>query len=255
MADNLIEVVDLYKSYGQLEVIKGVSLAAKEHDVISLIGASGSGKSTLLRCLNVLEMPTRGDIYIDGVALPLSKPKDGLRKITSEKRLREIRTTLGMVFQNFNLWTHLTVLENIIEAPVRVLKQNRAEAVGRAEHLLERVGIPDKRNMYPGQLSGGQQQRVAIARTLALDPKVILFDEPTSALDPEMVGEVLSVMRDLAEEGRTMIVVTHEMGFAREVSNHVIYLENGVICEEGAPFDLFLSPKTESLQRFIRRAL
>ena len=255
MDTKLIEVRDLHKSYGSLSVLKGVSLSANEGDVISLIGSSGSGKSTLLRCLNVLEMPTSGDVYIDGEALPLSKPNHKPRKVNSENRLRNIRTKLGMVFQNFNLWSHLTVLENIIEAPVHVLKQNKKAAIERAEQLLERVGIPDKRNMYPSQLSGGQQQRVAIARTLALDPKVILFDEPTSALDPEMVGEVLSVMRDLAREGRTMIVVTHEMGFARDVSDHVIYLEDGVICEEGPPSELFSSPRTESLQRFISRAL
>ncbi len=251
----IIRVVDLHKSYGSIEVIKGVSLEAKEHDVISLIGASGSGKSTILRCMNLLEIPTSGEIYIDGKRLPLSEPKHGVRKVTSEKELRAIRTSLGMVFQSFNLWSHLTVIQNIMEAPVRVLKKSKDEARANAERLLERVGIAAKRDMYPSQLSGGQQQRVAIARTLALNPKVMLFDEPTSALDPEMVGEVLQVMRDLADEGRTMIVVTHEMGFAREVSNHVVFLDQGKIGEQGHPSELFKSPKTETCQKFLSKVL
>lgn len=253
--DAIIRVENLHKSYGPIEVIKGVSLTAKEHDVISLIGASGSGKSTILRCMNLLEMPTSGEIYISGRRLPLSEPKNGVRKVTSEKELRAIRTSLGMVFQSFNLWSHLTVIENIMEAPLRVLKKSKEEARANAERLLERVGISAKRDMYPSQLSGGQQQRVAIARTLALDPKVMLFDEPTSALDPEMVGEVLQVMRDLADEGRTMIVVTHEMGFAREVSNHVVFLDQGKIGEQGHPSELFKSPQTENCQKFLSKVL
>ena len=256
MSDNaIIRVENLHKSYGPLEVIKGVSLTANEHDVISLIGASGSGKSTILRCINLLEIPTAGEIYIDGQRLPLSPPKNGVRKVTSENTLRKIRTNLGMVFQSFNLWSHLSVIENIIEAPIHVLKKSKAEATEIANGLLKRVGISEKRDMYPSQLSGGQQQRVAIARTLALDPKVMLFDEPTSALDPEMVGEVLEVMRDLASEGRTMIVVTHEMGFAREVCNHVVFLENGTIGEEGPPSKLFNSPQTESCRQFLSKVL
>jgi ABC-type histidine transport system ATPase subunit len=185
----------------------------------------------------------------------LSEPKNGVRKVTSEKELRAIRTSLGMVFQSFNLWSHLTVIENIMEAPIRVLKRSKDDARANAERLLERVGIAAKRDAYPNQLSGGQQQRVAIARTLALDPKVMLFDEPTSALDPEMVGEVLQVMRDLADEGRTMIVVTHEMGFAREVSNHVVFLDQGKIGEQGHPSELFKSPQTESCKKFLSKVL
>lgn len=253
--DEIIKVDNLYKSYGSLEVIKGVSIAAKEKDVISLIGASGSGKSTLLRCLNLLEIPTKGEIYISGKRLPLSNADKGERKITSEKELQNIRTDLGMVFQNFNLWSHLTILENVIEAPIQVRKKFKKQATEEALTLLERVGVVDKRDMYPSQLSGGQQQRVAIARTLAMNPRVMLFDEPTSALDPEMVGEVLDVMHGLAAEGRTMIVVTHEMGFAREVSNNVIFLENGKIGEQGKPSDLFSSPQTEGCQQFLSKVL
>ena len=253
--DAIIRIENLHKSYGSVEVIKGVSLTAKEHDVISLIGASGSGTSTILRCMNLLEMPTSGELYISGRRFPLSEPKNGVRKVTSKEEPRPIRTRLGMVVENFTLWSHLTVIQNIMESPIPVLKKPKDEARANAEKLLERVGIAAKRDMYPSQLSGGQQQRVAIARTLALNPKVMLFDEPTSALDPEMVGEVLQVMRDLADEGRTMIVVTHEMGFAREVSNHVVFLDQGQIGEQGHPSELFKSPQTESCQKFLSKVL
>lgn len=256
---DFISVEGLEKNYGDLAVIKGVSFTAAENEVISLIGASGSGKSTILRCLNLLEIPERGEITINGERLPLSEPVNPAskrpRKITDPDKLRKMRARLGMVFQSFNLWSHLTIVENVIEAPVQVLRQSRAEATARAESLLERVGIADKRDVYPEQLSGGQRQRAAIARTLAMDPQVLLFDEPTSALDPEMVGEVLAVMRDLADEGRCMIVVTHEMGFAREVSDRVIFLHEGLIGETGTPAQLFSNPGTHACQQFLEKVL
>ncbi|MFP4536679.1 MAG: ABC transporter ATP-binding protein [Dichotomicrobium sp.] len=241
----------MHKRFGSLEVLKGVSLQAAEHQVVSLIGASGSGKSTLLRCINLLAIPDKGDIWIDGVRLPLSSGDRPHRRITDKKAVRLMRARLAMVFQDFNLWAHMTILENVMEAPVQVLGASRAETREKAEALLERVGIADKRDNYPSQLSGGQQQRAAIARALAMEPKILLFDEPTSALDPELVGEVLRVMRDLAEEGRTMLVVSHEMSFVREVSNKVIFLHRGLIEEEGAPSELFRAPKTEACQKFL----
>lgn len=254
-ATDYLTVEGLHKSYGALDVIKGVTFSGAEHEVISLIGASGSGKSTILRCINLLEMPNRGEITIDGVRLPLSDAGVGARKVTDQKALSAIRARLGMVFQGFNLWAHMTILENVIEGPVHVLGHSKAEAKDRAETLLERVGIAEKRHNYPSQLSGGQQQRVAIARTLAMDPKVLLFDEPTSALDPEMVGEVLNVMRDLADEGRTMIVVTHEMGFAREVSDKAIFLHQGRISEQGPPDELFGNPQSAECRQFLAKVL
>lgn len=250
-----LSVRDIRKRFGSHEVLKGISFDAERRDVISLIGASGSGKSTLLRCINLLEIPNEGDVWIDGVPLPLSKPSLGGRTITNRRLLSQIRASLAMVFQSFNLWSHLTVLENVIEAPVQVLGRSRPEAVDRAIALLERVGIAEKRDAYPAELSGGQQQRAAIARALAMEPKVLLFDEPTSALDPERVGEVLDVMRDLAQEGRTMLVVTHEMGFAREVSNRVIFLHNGEIAEDGPPETIFGSPQTDVCKQFLARVL
>lgn len=256
---DFICVDGLEKAYGDLLVIKGVSFRAARNEVISLIGASGSGKSTILRCMNLLEIPERGEISIDGESLPLSAPVAPggrqRRRITDQKKLRAIRARLGMVFQSFNLWAHLTILENVIEAPMLVLGQSRDEAIARAEQLLKRVGIADKRNVYPAQLSGGQRQRAAIARTLAMDPKVLLFDEPTSALDPEMVGEVLAVMRDLANEGRSMMVVTHEMGFAREVSDRVIFLHQGTIGEAGTPAELFSNPSSAACRQFLDKVL
>lgn len=250
---DFIQVDDIHKSFGDLEVLKGVTFSATQNQVVSLIGSSGSGKSTVLRCINLLEIPERGEIIIDGQPLPLSAPNASGRVITNRKALRDIRAKIGMVFQSFNLWSHLTVLQNVIEGPVQVLGQNRKEAIERADALLERVGIFDKRDTYPAKLSGGQQQRAAIARTLAMDPKVILFDEPTSALDPEMIGEVLAVMRDLADEGRSMIVVTHEMDFAREVSDKVVFLDKGIVGEEGPPAKLFSNPGTENCRQFLQR--
>lgn len=246
-----VVVEDLHKTFGELEVLKGVSLVAREGDVVSMIGASGSGKSTFLRCINFLEMPTRGRIAVTGEQIALKPHKDGNLHPADRRQLERIRTRLGMVFQSFNLWQHMTVLQNVIEAPVHVLKVARAEAVERAEKLLQKVGLFDKRDQYPAFLSGGQQQRAAIARALAMEPKVMLFDEPTSALDPELVGEVLRVIRDLAEEGRTMILVTHEMKFARDVSSHVIYLHKGVIEEEGPPLQVFGSPRSDRCRQFV----
>lgn len=246
-----LNVDRVYKRFGSLEVLKGVSLQAAEHQVVSLIGASGSGKSTLLRCINLLAIPDKGDIWIDGVRLPLSLDDRSQRRITNKRAVRLMRARLAMVFQDFNLWAHMTILENVMEAPLQVLGAGRTETRQKAEALLERVGIADKRGNYPSQLSGGQQQRAAIARALAMEPKILLFDEPTSALDPELVGEVLKVMRDLAEEGRTMLVVSHEMTFVREVSNKVIFLHEGQIEEEGAPSELFRAPRTEACQKFL----
>jgi octopine/nopaline transport system ATP-binding protein len=246
-----VVVEDLHKSFGLLEVLKGVSLIAHEGDVVSMIGASGSGKSTFLRCINFLEMPTRGSITVTGEHVELKTGKDGNLVPADRRQVERIRTRLGMVFQSFNLWQHMTVFENVIEAPVHVLKVPRAEATARAEALLNKVGLYEKKDQYPAFLSGGQQQRAAIARALAMEPKVMLFDEPTSALDPELVGEVLRVIRDLAEEGRTMLLVTHEMKFARDVSSHVIYLHKGLIEEEGPPSQVFGSPKSERCRQFV----
>ena len=243
-------VSDLYKSFGSLEVLKGVSLTAGNGDVIAMIGSSGSGKSTLLRCINLLETPDSGDVYVDGELIRMSRTRHGA-KPADHKQVDRIRTKLAMVFQSFNLWSHMTVLENVIEAPVHVLKKPKAEAIERAGALLAKVGIADKRNHYPAHLSGGQQQRAAIARALAMEPELMLFDEPTSALDPELVGEVLRVMRDLAEEGRTMLIVTHEIGFAREVSSRTVFLHQGRIEEEGSPKDIFGNPRSERLRQFL----
>jgi octopine/nopaline transport system ATP-binding protein len=246
-----VRVRDLHKKFGDLEVLKGVSLDAREGEVVSMIGASGSGKSTFLRCINFLEMPTEGTIEVTGEPVSLVRHKDGDLHPSDRHQLERIRTRLGMVFQSFNLWQHMTVLQNVIEAPVHVLGVPKAEAIARAERLLNKVGLFDKRDQYPAFLSGGQQQRAAIARALCMEPKVMLFDEPTSALDPELVGEVLRVIRDLAEEGRTMILVTHEMKFARDVSSHVIYLYKGVIEEEGPPSRVFGAPESERCRQFV----
>ncbi|WP_339497619.1 aminotransferase class I/II-fold pyridoxal phosphate-dependent enzyme [Pseudomonas canadensis] len=250
-AKKMIEVIDLHKHFGNIEVLKGISLTAHEGDVISLIGASGSGKSTLLRCINMLEVPDQGSIHVDGESIKLNYGRPGAPLVADAKQLVRIRSTLGMVFQNFNLWPHRTVLENLIEAPTQVLRESRAEAIERAEALLDRVGLAAKRDEYPAFLSGGQQQRVAIARALAMRPKVMLFDEPTSALDPELVGEVLRVIRSLAEEGRTMILVTHEMAFARDVSSKVAFLHQGMIEETGSPDAVFIDPRSERCRQFV----
>jgi octopine/nopaline transport system ATP-binding protein len=246
-----VVVNDLHKSFGPLEVLKGVSLTAREGDVVSMIGASGSGKSTFLRCINFLEMPTRGQIIVNGEEISLKAGKDGNMQPTDNRQVERIRTQLGMVFQSFNLWQHMTVLQNVTEAPIHVLKVPKAEAIERAEALLHRVGLYEKKDQYPSFLSGGQQQRAAIARALAMQPKVMLFDEPTSALDPELVGEVLKVIRSLADEGRTMILVTHEMKFARDVSSHVIYLHKGMIEEEGPPKQVFGAPVSARCKQFV----
>ncbi len=243
-----IRIDGLRKSFGSIEVLKGVSLRACEGDVVAIIGGSGSGKSTMLRCINFLETPTSGRIVIGGEEIAL-RP-DGTP--ANRRQIEHARRRLGMVFQSFNLWTHKTILENLIEVPVHVLGVPKAEAIARAEKLLKRVGLAEKAGAYPAFLSGGQQQRAAIARALAIEPRAMLFDEPTSALDPELVGEVLNVIRDLAAEGRTMILVTHEMKFAREVADHVIYLHNGVIEEEGPPDMLFGAPRSERLKQFLK---
>ena len=248
-------VEDLHKRYGNNEVLKGVSLAANAGDVTCIIGSSGSGKSTLLRCINLLEQPNQGRITLNGEAMQLVPDNNGALKAADPKQLQRLRSKLAMVFQHFNLWSHMTALENVIEAPVHVLGQSKAEAIERGEQLLNRVGVAHRKHMYPAHLSGGEQQRVAIARALAMEPEVMLFDEPTSALDPELVGEVLKVMRDLADEGRTMIVVTHEMGFAREVSNSAIFLHQGLIEEQGAPKDILINPQSERLRQFLSGSL
>ena len=248
-------VEDLHKRFGDNEVLKGVSLAANAGDVTCIIGSSGSGKSTLLRCINLLEQPNQGRITLNGEAIQLVPDRHGALKAADPKQLQRLRSKLAMVFQHFNLWSHMTALENVIEAPIHVLGQSRAAAIARAEQLLDRAGVANRRHMYPAHLSGGEQQRVAIARALAMDPEVMLFDEPTSALDPELVGEVLKVMRDLADEGRTMIVVTHEMAFAREVSNHAIFLHQGLIEEEGHPREILNNPQSERLRQFLSGSL
>ncbi|UVO17957.1 ABC transporter ATP-binding protein [Stutzerimonas stutzeri] len=246
-----LEIRNLHKRYGDLEVLKGISLTAHDGDVISILGSSGSGKSTFLRCINLLENPHEGEILVAGEQLKLKRDKQGDLVAADGKQLNRIRSELGFVFQNFNLWPHMTILDNIIEAPRRVLGQSKAEATEVAEALLAKVGIADKRHVYPNQLSGGQQQRAAIARTLAMQPKVILFDEPTSALDPEMVQEVLSVIRSLAEEGRTMLLVTHEMNFAKQVSSEVVFLHQGLVEEQGTPAQVFDNPQSTRCKQFM----
>lgn len=246
-----LEIRNLHKRYGDLEVLKGISLTARDGDVISILGSSGSGKSTFLRCINMLENPNEGEILVAGEQLKLKRDKQGDLVAADGKQLNRIRSELGFVFQNFNLWPHMTILDNIIEAPRRVLGQSKAEATEVAEALLAKVGIADKRHVYPNQLSGGQQQRAAIARTLAMQPKVILFDEPTSALDPEMVQEVLAVIRSLAEEGRTMLLVTHEMNFAKQVSSEVVFLHQGLVEEQGTPEQVFDNPQSARCKQFM----
>ena len=239
----MIEIKGLKKSFGDLHVLKGIDLHIDEREVVVIIGPSGSGKSTLLRCINFLEEPTGGTITVDGI------PMD------SEKNINKVREEVGMVFQRFNLFPHMTVLDNITLAPMKVRKIERSRAEQTAQDLLDRVGLGDKSSAYPNQLSGGQQQRVAIARALAMQPKVMLFDEPTSALDPEMVGEVLDVMQRLAESGMTMIIVTHEMGFAREVGTRLLFVDGGYIVEQGKPKEVFEHPKEERTRAFLSKIL
>ena len=250
-----LQAEGIHKSYGSNHVLKGVTLTAQAGDVISLIGSSGSGKSTLLRCINLLEKPQQGRIVVAGEELQLKKGRTGDLEPVNPKQLQMMRTKLAMVFQHFNLWAHKTVLQNIIEAPVHVLGISKDEAVERARKYLKLVGLENREDTWPNHMSGGQQQRVAIARALVVEPEVMLFDEPTSALDPELVGEVLRVMQVLAQEGRTMVVVTHEIGFAREVSNHVVFLHQGLIEEQGDPRQVLASPKSERLAKFLSGSL
>jgi arginine/ornithine transport system ATP-binding protein len=250
-----LQAIDIHKKFGANEVLKGVSLEARAGDVISIIGSSGSGKSTFLRCMNLLEKPNAGRIIVAGEELKLVPDKHGELVAAEAKQLQRMRTKLAMVFQHFNLWAHMTVLQNIIEAPVHVLGVPKDEAIERARKYLKLVDLQNKEDSYPAHMSGGQQQRVAIARSLAIEPEVMLFDEPTSALDPELVSEVLKVMQKLALEGRTMVVVTHEMGFAREVANHLIFLHKGQIEEQGVPREVLRQPKSERLQQFLSGSL
>lgn len=238
----MIDVKNLHKSFASAEVLKGIDLSIEQKEVAVIIGPSGSGKSTLLRCMNYLEVPTQGQVLVDGVDLQCSD-------------INKVRSEIGMVFQRFNLFPHMTVLDNILLAPMKVKKIKRGDAEKIARQLLERVGLGDRADAYPSQLSGGQQQRVAIARALAMQPKVMLFDEPTSALDPEMVGEVLDVMRKLAQDGMTMVIVTHEMGFAREVGTRLLFVDDGKIIEQGKPRDVFEAPKEERTKLFLSKVL
>jgi polar amino acid transport system ATP-binding protein len=246
----VIEIRDLHKSFGDLEVLKGVDITAHRGHVVSLIGSSGSGKSTLLRCANLLEDSQQGDILFKGEPVHW-RGKGRSRHPGDAKQVLRIRTNLSMVFQQFNLWAHMTILQNVMEAPVTVLKRDRAEVETTARGYLDKVGIGDKCDAFPAQLSGGQQQRAAIARALCMEPEALLFDEPTSALDPELEQEVVKVIKDLANEGRTMIIVTHDMKLAADVSDHVVFLHQGLIEEEGAPEQLFGSPKSERLRGFL----
>jgi len=254
MSDNttpLLQVEDIHKRFGGQEVLKGVSVSAKRGDVISILGSSGSGKSTFLRCINYLEHPDQGRVIIEGEEIHTKTTKDNELVPADQKQLARLRARIGFVFQSFNLWPHLNVLQNVIEAPMQVSKLSKKAATERAEAILERVGLIDRKNHYPAHLSGGQQQRAAIARTLAMEPDVILFDEPTSALDPELVSEVLAVIGSLAEEGRTMLIVTHEMGFAREVSSWTQFLHQGKVEEQGTPDKIFNNADSERIRQFM----
>lgn len=246
---NKIEAKNIYKKFQNLEVLKGIDLEVAEGEVVAVIGPSGGGKSTLLRCLNKLETIDKGTIVIDGETLV--KDNGGSVEYVSEKDVRRISCKMGMVFQQFNLFPHMTVLENLIEAPIQVQKRNRQEVIQEAEELLKKVGLLEKRDVYPRKLSGGQQQRVAIARALAMKPSIMLFDEPTSSLDPELTGEVLKTMRELADEKMTMVVVTHEMGFAREVATKVVFMADGYVQAQGTPQEIFENPENERLKAFL----
>jgi polar amino acid transport system ATP-binding protein len=246
----VIEITGLHKSFGALDVLRGVDLTARAGDVVSLIGSSGSGKSTLLRCANLLEDSQQGQILFEGEPVKW-RGQGHARRPADAEQVRRIRTNLSMVFQQFNLWAHLTILQNVMEAPVTVLGQDRASVEDRARSILDKVGIHDKCDAYPAQLSGGQQQRAAIARALCMEPRALLFDEPTSALDPELEQEVVRVIRGLAEEGRTMLLVTHDMRMARDLSDRVLFLHQGMVEEEGAPDQLFSSPKSDRLRQFL----
>ncbi|MCG8615184.1 MAG: ATP-binding cassette domain-containing protein [Desulfobacterales bacterium] len=254
-SEAVLRAEDIHKNFGETKVLKGISVAARQSEVISIIGSSGSGKSTFLRCLNFLEIPDAGRVVVDGEEIRIRNSGNRGPVLADRRQVERLRARLGMVFQGFNLWSHMTVLENVMEGPVHVLKQNKAVVRDRAAELLNKVGIADKLSAYPSELSGGQQQRVAIARALCMEPGVLLFDEPTSALDPELVGEVLKVMHNLAKEGCTMIVVTHEMGFAREVSDSVLFLHNGKIEEQNTPDALFDTPRSERCREFLAMIL
>ena len=250
-----LQVDNIHKRFGSNEVLKGVSLSAHAGDVISIIGSSGSGKSTFLRCINMLEKPNQGTISVAGEVLQLAPAKNGELNAVNPKQLALMRTKLAMVFQHFNLWAHMTVLQNIIEAPTHVLGMPRDQAIETARKYLAKVGLEGKEDSYPAHLSGGQQQRVAIARALAIEPEVMLFDEPTSALDPELVSEVLKVMKNLALEGRTMVVVTHEMGFARAAADSLVMMDQGRIVEQGPPAEVFAAPQSERTRQFFAKVL
>ena len=249
----MLRIDNLHKSFGSLDVIKGVSLHAKKGDVISILGRSGSGKSTFLRCINFLEIPSSGSISLGGETIIVTKDRKGDSIASDKTQVRRLRTRMAMVFQQFNLWSHMTVLDNVTVALKTALKLSKKEANERAEKYLSQVNMTDRLYYYPGQLSGGQMQRVAIARALAMEPEILLFDEPTSALDPELVEEVLNVIRNLAEQGRTMLVVTHEMAFARDVSNRVIFFDEGIIVEDGPPQEVFTNPKSQQFKQFISK--
>lgn len=250
----MLRMENIHKSYGALDVLKGINLTVRRGEVLAIIGPSGSGKSTLLRCINKLETINSGTIEIKGKTLARTK-ENGTAEYVDNQKMREILSCTGMVFQQFNLFPHMTVLENLIEAPIQVKKEQRAAIEPYARELLKKVGLSDRENYYPAKLSGGQQQRVAIARALCMKPDIMLFDEPTSALDPELTGEVLKTMRELAEERMTMVVVTHEMAFAREAASHVIFMADGVIVEEGAPQEFFGNPKEERTRAFLKNML
>jgi polar amino acid transport system ATP-binding protein len=253
-ADAIVRAEDVHKSFGHTEVLRGINLTVHPGKTVVLIGPSGSGKTTFLRCINHLEKIQRGRIYVGGQLIGY-REQNGKLVEDSERNVAAQRARIGMVFQRFNLFPHMTALENIVEAPVHVKKMSKAEATEQARELLRKVGLADKAGRFPSQLSGGQQQRVAIARALAMDPMLMLFDEATSALDPELVGEVLKVMEQLAEEGMSMVVVTHEMGFARDVADRVVFMDGGVVCEEGPPAQIFEAPQQERTQNFLRRIL
>ncbi len=246
----MIKIKYVRKKFGEIEVLKGVDLEIKPRDVMVIIGPSGSGKTTLLRCLNGLEEINDGSIDIGNITINARIPKKEFNK-----RVRELRKTTGMVFQSFNLFPHMTVMENVIEGLITVKKISKIEAIKKGEELLKKVGLLDKKDMYPLSLSGGQQQRVAIARSLSMEPKIMFFDEPTSALDPELVGEVLNVMKDLAREGMTMVIVSHEMGFAKDIANKIVFMDNGNVIEEGSPEEIFNTPKTRRAKEFLERVI
>lgn len=250
-----LQAENIHKSFGSHEVLRGLSMSAHKGDVISILGSSGSGKSTFLRCLNFLEMPDQGEVSLHGEKVLLRVNRHGQREAVSQKQITRVRAKLAMVFQSFNLWSHMTLIQNVVEAPIHVLKLDKATAYARAEELLQRVGLYERRDFYPAHLSGGQQQRAAIARALAMEPDALLFDEPTSALDPELVGDVLKVMQDLAAEGRTMIVVTHEIAFAREVSTYVMFLHQGLVEEQGTSEKVFFHTESERCKNFLSNSL